>query len=58
MPTKCSVKCLRGDKLFFESILLSISRVVLLATFCDSAMVLSPVPRADSFAIAVRSWPR
>jgi hypothetical protein len=31
--------------------------VVLLAQFRVSAMVPSPVPRADSFAIDVRSWP-
>jgi hypothetical protein len=52
-PTRCSVKCLRGYKLFFESI----SCVVLLAPFRASATVPSPVLRADNFAIAVRSWP-
>jgi hypothetical protein len=31
--------------------------VVLLALFCVSAAVPNPVPEADSFAIAVRSWP-
>jgi hypothetical protein len=34
-----------------------ISRVVLLTPFCVSTTVPSPVSRADSFAIAVRSWP-
>jgi hypothetical protein len=31
--------------------------VVLLVTFRVSAVVLDPVPRADSCAIAVWSWP-
>jgi hypothetical protein len=37
--------------------LLSISHVVLLAPFRVSVVLPNPVPRADSSAIAVRSWP-
>jgi hypothetical protein len=32
-----------------------ISHVVLLALFCGSVVFSTPVPRADSFAIVVRS---
>jgi hypothetical protein len=34
----------------------SISHVVLLAPFRVSAAVTNPVPKADKFAISVRSW--
>jgi hypothetical protein len=35
---------------------LALSLVVLLVPFHVSAVIFSPVLRADSFAIAVRSW--
>jgi hypothetical protein len=51
------VKYLRGYKLFFESILSSISHVVLLASFRVSATVSNPVPKADSLSIARQFLP-
>jgi hypothetical protein len=47
-PTRCSVKCLRGYKLFSTRFFSSISHEALLAPFRVSAVVPSPVLRTDS----------
>jgi hypothetical protein len=55
-PTRCSMKCPRGDKLFLSRVLSLISYVVFLAPFRVFGVVPSPVPKADSLSIASRSW--
>jgi hypothetical protein len=51
-PTSCSVKYLRGYKLFFELISIIDLTEVLLAPFSVSTAAQSPVLRADSLPIA------
>jgi hypothetical protein len=57
LSTRCSVKCPRGYKLFFDPILIVDLACSLISTLPCFAAVPSPVLKADSLFIAWWSWP-